>query len=219
MAYDFVSASSQWLSYPQGNAPAIGETCTMACRMVIPTSGTDINAIIQFTDSANASPLRYLRWRSAQNRVQHTERGISPGNTFIEMNGGVAPSRDVWQSVQLVRPSVSSRTLYTNAGNAATNTTTQTTSTFNRFAIGALWTAASGTLYFYQGQIAEVAVWNADLTVDELVALNKGFKPYRIRPQSLIAYAPLVRTLFDVVSPRTITNNNSATVADHPRVY
>jgi hypothetical protein len=40
-----------------------------------------------------------------------------------------------------------------------------------------------------------------------------------VRPQSLVFYAPLVRDLQDVRGGLTITNNNGATVAAHPRVY
>jgi hypothetical protein len=40
-----------------------------------------------------------------------------------------------------------------------------------------------------------------------------------VRPQSLRFYAPLIRDLQDVRGGLTITNTNSATVANHPRVY
>jgi len=41
----------------------------------------------------------------------------------------------------------------------------------------------------------------------------------KVRPESLVFYAPLVRDLQDVCEGLTITNNNGATVANHPRVY
>ena len=41
----------------------------------------------------------------------------------------------------------------------------------------------------------------------------------KVRPQSLVFYAPLVRNLQDVKGGLTISNNNTATVAVHPRVY
>lgn len=43
--------------------------------------------------------------------------------------------------------------------------------------------------------------------------------PDKIRPQSLVFYSPLVRDLNDQKGGLTITNNNGATVANHPRVY
>jgi hypothetical protein len=41
----------------------------------------------------------------------------------------------------------------------------------------------------------------------------------KVRPQNLVFYAPLVRDLIDAKGGLTITNNNGATVANHPRVY
>ena len=41
----------------------------------------------------------------------------------------------------------------------------------------------------------------------------------KIRPQNLVFYAPLVRDLIDQKGGLTITNNNAATVANHPRIY
>ena len=62
-------------------------------------------------------------------------------------------------------------------------------------------------------------MWNAALTDAEIASLAKGYKPTRIRPQSLVFYAPLIRDLQDTRGSLAITNNNSATVANHPRVY
>lgn len=76
--------------------------------------------------------------------------------------------------------------------------------------------------YFNTGctdDYAEVAVWSAPLTADEAVSYAKGFKPSRIRPQSLVFYAPLVRAVQDVRKGITLTPVNSPTVADHPRRY
>lgn len=67
--------------------------------------------------------------------------------------------------------------------------------------------------------VAEAAIWNVVLTDAEIASLDKGFKPYRVRPQSLVFYAPLVRVVQDVRNGITLTPTNSPTVADHPRVY
>lgn len=67
--------------------------------------------------------------------------------------------------------------------------------------------------------IAEVGIWNAALTAAEVASLAKGMTCDKIRPQNLVFYAPLVRDLIDQKGGLTITNNNGATVATHPRVY
>jgi hypothetical protein len=69
------------------------------------------------------------------------------------------------------------------------------------------------------GKIAEVGIWNAALTAAEVASLAKGMTCDKVRPQSLVFYAPLVRELIDQKAARAITNNNAATVADHPRIY
>jgi len=72
----------------------------------------------------------------------------------------------------------------------------------------------------WDGLIAECAVYNAALTAAEVASLAKGMTCDKVRPQSLVFYAPLVRNLIDQKSGLTITNNNNgATVANHPRVY
>ena len=71
----------------------------------------------------------------------------------------------------------------------------------------------------WDGLIAEAAVYNAALTAAEVASLAKGMTPDKIRPQNLVYYAPLVRDLIDQKGGVTITNNNGATVANHPRIY
>ena len=76
-----------------------------------------------------------------------------------------------------------------------------------------------GSSFFFNGTIAEVGIWNAALTASEIASLAKGMTCDKIRPQNLAFYAPLVRDLNDQKGGLTITNNNGATVANHPRVY
>ena len=72
---------------------------------------------------------------------------------------------------------------------------------------------------FGSGQYAEIGAWQATLTPEEIRALAKGMTPDKIRPQNLVFYAPLVRDLIDQKGGLALTNNNAATVANHPRVY
>jgi hypothetical protein len=67
--------------------------------------------------------------------------------------------------------------------------------------------------------MAEVGVWTTNLNVDEITSLAKGMPCNSVRPSSLSFYAPLVRDLIDIRGGVTITNNNTATVAAHPRIY
>ena len=88
----------------------------------------------------------------------------------------------------------------------------------NKILVGAR--TSAGTLgQFHDGLIAEVGIWNVALTQPEIASLAAGYTCDKVRPQSLVFYSPLIRNLQDVRGGLTITNNNTATVANHPRVY
>lgn len=72
----------------------------------------------------------------------------------------------------------------------------------------------------YSGTLAELAFWKGyGLTAAEVTALSKGIAAPRVRARDLSFYAPLIRNLQDVRGGLTITNNNGATVANHPRLF
>jgi hypothetical protein len=68
------------------------------------------------------------------------------------------------------------------------------------------------------GDYAELGMWQATLTAEEVASLAKGMTCDKIRPQSLVYYTPLIRDIQDLARGMTLTNTNS-TVANHPRVY
>lgn len=108
-----------------------------------------------------------------------------------------------------------SRAAFVDGQNKGTNTGSISSITLNNIRIG----RQNGSGFLLTGKASEVAVWTAALTDAEIGSLGKGFKPYRIRPQSLVFYAPLIRDLNDTRGAIALTNNNAATVAAHPRVY
>lgn len=73
---------------------------------------------------------------------------------------------------------------------------------------------------FSIGEIAELAIWNVVLTADEIASLSKGMRATRIRPASLVYYAPFIRELGDIKGG-LIARKLAGTevIADHPRVY
>lgn len=114
-----------------------------------------------------------------------------------------------------VHTSLSSRTVYVNGINSAISTTSYVSFNIERLSIATNHAAGS----FFNGQIADVGIWSVALTADEIVSLSKGIACNHIRPQSLVFYAPLIRNLVDIRGGLSITNNNGATISDHPRIY
>lgn len=69
------------------------------------------------------------------------------------------------------------------------------------------------------GQVAELGLWNAALSADEMSSLGKGFRPSRIRPQSLQLYMPGVGSLTEVRGGRTFVRQAGSDVfSAHPPV-
>jgi hypothetical protein len=63
------------------------------------------------------------------------------------------------------------------------------------------------------GDVSEAAIWNVELTEDELSKLRQGIKPIYIRPESLVFYAPLTSdNIIDYAGGNkmlTYTSNNA----------
>jgi hypothetical protein len=123
-----------------------------------------------------------------------------------------AYSATTWNHVTGVFASAASRTVYLDGGNNATNTTSRTPTGVNAVEI------IPGIGTGVNTDVAEVGIWDATLTADEIVSLSKGFKPFRVRPQSLVFYSPLVREVVDLSKAITLTRTGLS-IIDHPRVY
>jgi hypothetical protein len=78
--------------------------------------------------------------------------------------------------------------------------------------------AATASPQYSTGDFAELGMWQATLTAEEVASLAKGMTCDKVRPQSLVYYTPLIRDIQDLARGMTLTNTNS-TVANHPRVY
>lgn len=82
--------------------------------------------------------------------------------------------------------------------------------------------SSAGVYRAIAGDVAEVAIWDVDLSLPEyaadVAALAKGISPMTILPGNLLHYWDLTRGLQDRVGGCTLTPFNSPTVSEHPRV-
>lgn len=122
----------------------------------------------------------------------------------------------VWTHAAGVWATTSSRTAYINGGDSGTETTNITAGA-DRTLIGARISTTVGA--FFTGRIAEAAIWNTDLSPEEIAIGARGFSPWQIRPQSLVFYAPLLPTFIDIVGGLALTNTGSVGTVDGPRIY
>jgi hypothetical protein len=202
-----------------GPPPVTAVPITMSC-WVYPTNSTQELVAAAITngsgDAWGANFLISLRGDQPGDPVWAVQN-TGPSFPVAAANGSY--TTNAWQHICGVFSANNSRTAYLNGSSGTTNTTsvTATTQTLTHISIGALKRATP--VVFFDGRIAEVGIWNAALTAAEIASLAKGMTCDKVRPQSLVFYAPLVRDLTDVKGGLTITNNNTATVANHPRVY
>lgn len=142
-------------------------------------------------------------------------RGIirqAGANTTFDTTATI--SQNTWFHACVVFESSTSRTLYLNGGNSVTNTTSRTPVAANLTII----TTGFGSETM-RGRAADCAVWNTALTAAEVESLSKGFSASLIQPGNLVYYTPLIRNLSEIAGGATITNNGTATVYEHPRIY
>ena len=74
----------------------------------------------------------------------------------------------------------------------------------------------------WEGGIAEVAAYAAQLSAGEITALAAGFSPLMVRPSALVGYWPLGGAYsndnMDIVGGNTLTTNGGPTAETHPRI-
>lgn len=215
MARSFSSASSQYLSY--GSAWVAAEPLTMACWFN-PTSDTVAQTLMSICDTDAANSFSLNIGSGASDSATATTTASGSGAAAVTLNR-ITPN--AWNHAAAVFTSSSNRSIFVN-NNTASNALSRVVSGLDTSYIAAQHNGTSLSNYF-NGLIAECAIWSAALTTNEIKALWKGRSPLTIRRQALIAYYPLGG--FQGQSDRdfwrsglTLSSSNSPTWGDHPRV-
>lgn len=213
MAREF-SGTDQYLDL--ASAPVTGVPLTMSAWYRYDTAIADEaeHTVLSLTDADAFNELTIEVGRTGG--VDYAIAMVNENNTNLGFAlSTTPPTINTWQHLAGVFTSTSSRTVYLNGGNNATETTTSTPATISNVNIGATLSNSVITKDF-NGAIAECAIWNVALTATEILALSQGYSPILVRPGSLVFYTPLVRELTNFKG--TAMTNNSSTVFDHPRI-
>lgn len=230
MAYTFAAASTQYLSAtasPLGtgqlgdfsvalwvNGAAASPTTTVfSVSRSTETTGVDNPSIL--VQNANGAAGWLLRGNSSPGG---TGWNTNTGGLYAGVNQGGTAFDSTWHHICATLSGVVS-TLYVDGVSVATHTAASvpTQTGMDRLGVGAL--VRGSVAAPFSGSVADVGVWNAAINASEARSLSRGVACRLVRPQSLVFYAPLIRDLIDAARGLTITNNNTATVAVHPRVY
>ena len=208
MAYE-LNGTSQYLSTTN---PVSAAPLTIACWAWV-NNTTGRQALVSLNHISGSS--RFSLFMNGSG-LTYSAVGAGAGTSSALATGTQAAN--TWFHACAVEVAANNRFCYRNGGNAGQNTTSRTPTSINALNIGSNFTSNLNR-ELLAGRIAEVGIWNAALTAEEVASLAQGMTCDKIRPQSLVFYAPLVRDLNDQKGGLAITNNNGATVAAHTRVY
>jgi hypothetical protein len=207
MAYNF-NGSNQYLN--TASTPVTAVPMTLACWFNSNSTAVNQRLVGVYADGTVYCDLG-IRGADAGDPVAIVANTGSPQITGTT----TGYSANTWHHACAVFSSATSRTVYIDGGSSATGTNNINPTNLSRIEIGRFTT----NIQYMNGRISEVGIWNAALTAAEIASLAKGMTCDKVRPQSLVFYAPLIRDLIDAKSGLVITNNNGASVANHPRVY
>jgi len=214
MAYNFVSTSTQYIT---SSSPSMSVHPTTISAWIYATSNTAAMTVVSFTEttSNNAGFRLTLAGQATGDPVRATSFGAAVSISTIGDTGPSGFNLNTWHHVCGVFTSSTLRVVYRDgvAGNSAT--TLVDFASLTTISIGAL--RLGGTLM--DGYISDVGIWSVELNTDEINSLAKGFSAKKIRPQSLTYYVPLIRNLQENRGNIELTNNNTATVIQHSRIY
>jgi hypothetical protein len=212
MAYQF-NGTNQYLSIAD-NAN-LDVTGALTIRCIAKPNATISGEGYFFGKWTGATNQRSYALGIYQNKIYGIITSLGTSASAVDVQGTALIGTSQNDFAMVFTPSTSLE-VFLNGTSQATKTTSIPSSIFNStspLTIGYL------PISYFPGIISEVGIWNAALTAAEIASLAKGMTPDKIRPQSLVFYAPLVRDLIDQKGGLVITNNNAATVANHPRVY
>ena len=211
MSRAFVAASSQYVEY--AGAVVTAYPLTFSC-WIWPTIAAQ--TIMSIADSTNANKRQALAM-SAAGAINMTSHN---GSTSTSATTTANATANEWNHVAGIVTSGTNRASYLNGGNKGTDTTNIGMGTgHNRTTVGRR--SNSTPAAYFDGRIAEVAVWNVALTDDEVRSLANRVCPLDLRPTALVGYWPLLglhSPEIDFSSGRNAMTVTGATAAAHAPV-
>lgn len=140
------------------------------------------------------------------------------GGTASTASTTAGYTANTWYHIAATFISTSSRAVYLSGTNKGTSVTTRNVGTPTKMRVGRR-PQLTPTEYM-GGRVAEVAVWNIDLSDGNVASLAAGADPHSILGGNLVFYAPLLGIYSPekdyTIGARHLTLFNSPTAAEHP---
>lgn len=187
---------------------------TMACWFNPGATGVTYGLISLINTAAGRSSHMEI---TADGRLRATSRSASTEVTANTVGFGEPQVvANTWQhgaATFIGSPAnnaTSSRSIILNGGSVYSKQTNNTnlTLSFPYMALnfGSKLIGSTRSQYF-NGSMAEVGIWNAELNDDEIKSLWEGCPPTAVRPEKLVAYYPMFNQVYQYKSPTFVGNN------------
>lgn len=215
MARLFDDASSQYIEREQAVALSAAYPITMAAWFNSDTTSLG-QTLLWLGDKDDAAKYFALLAAGHLSGDPVGFAAVQPGSgQFAESTSGY--SANTWHHACGVGISSTERWAYIDGGNGGSEATdiTPPYADFDRTSIGRT-AISAGPIRYMSGAIVHAAIWNVALSTAEVAALGAGADPRTIRPESLVAYWPLIRTDQDIVGGYDMTATNNPTWTDGP---
>lgn len=209
MAREFAGPNAEQYTAPITD---YGTPITLAARVLYDRTGANQDFFGVF-NTVQSGEYNWVTWNGTP-LVSAGTRNSTGTSGSAQYTTGLAGTQNAWQAVAAQFITNASRKIFFNT-NSTANTNTVTAVNYDELRLSG---QRSGTGGFIR--LADFALWDVELDADELASLSKGFKAYRVRPQSLKYYIPMVRDVIELRQGTTVTASaNAPTIAVHPRVY
>lgn len=216
MSYNF-DGTNDWIGNTT-TCPVTTFPCTLACWFKFDIADGTLISISNATGGQRYR-LRIIASSDPTKDIGFVRLISTAGGTdnIIETTNHISPL--VWGHACAVIASATSRTVYLNAADSGTSTVSRSVTGLNRLQIGS-GRESSANIDYFDGQIADVGIWDRALTLPEITSLARGVSCPLVSVTNLVFHAPLIRDIVDLTTSKlALTNNGGATVANHPRIY
>ena len=166
---------------------------------------------------ANNSDVKYLALKIMGAQGGDPVRAETAYGEVRSADTSAGYTASAWHHGCAVFAAANDRRVYLDGGNKGTSALDRSIGTdLDRVAIAA---HEGSTPVYFDGTLAEAAVWNVTLTDAEVAILALGYSPLFVRSQSLLFYVPLIRdTDNDIVGGLHLTAGGTPTVSAHPPI-
>lgn len=188
-------------------------------------SDTPFTALVRFYTNSNTADQTFFRQTGATSNARYLNYGGAVAGDPVDFTSvGSSTSDAILQNTSPLATATWHTLIGRNVGNASRNlrfngagtsgTGTSVSPAVTAMEIGRF---SSGGNYV-NGRMASLAMWDVSLPDSLCESLERGFAPWRVQPQSLKLYIPMIRDIKDVMRAVAITATGSS-AADHPRAY